>query len=272
MKSRKKKKREYVMESASAKFVAGFFDGDGCVFIPANGRKKPFPVVTFAQSYESGVPPELEHIQRLYGGSIYRLDRMTPGSRISWRLRILRKEEVVKILHDLVQYCVLKLDQVRHCLEYTQAGLVETELYQEILCDAKENIASAPYMIMRVCDEYVAGLTAAEGSVGFYHTKSGSLIVTTKIYQNSCPMLLTAVRLFLGFGNVNSGSLQFSGVQTKKLFDRIRPHMVGQKLPQVELVHDFLVHRTVKRGKKRSPEDIDETKKIEEQLKKLKRK
>lgn len=61
-------------ETISIEYLAGFFDGEGCVYLgstTASGTKKVYPhlIVSLAQSGEAG-RTLLESIQSIYGGNI----------------------------------------------------------------------------------------------------------------------------------------------------------------------------------------------------------
>jgi hypothetical protein len=75
------------MESVSidqARYVAGFFDGDGTVVLYlAKNTPIPMPLVMMYQSHDSGQPPELLHIQKLYGGYICEMPKRRPNARNS---------------------------------------------------------------------------------------------------------------------------------------------------------------------------------------------
>jgi hypothetical protein len=221
-----------------SQYLAGFFDGDGSINV---SRRKGFqharPLVCFSQSCDSQEPPELTHIQDNWGGKLRNKSRKSPQRR-QWDLRIFKKEDVLTVLLAIEPHCIIKLAQVSDTIAFLEYGTkAHAEGYALRMHEWKKQYRDVAVDSHRLTDAYIAGLFAAEGSVGMYQYQ---LQVT--ITQYGCPKLLKRIRTKIHAGSVNlQGHLRFrSRIQCKAILDRIAPFISGQKAPQVELVRDFL--------------------------------
>ena len=86
------------MKSITAEWVAGFFEGEGCILTMAPSSGIPVPAVTIAQKDTT----ILFEIQKLFDGSISIHDH-THCSELAWRGR-----SVTKILVPILPFLIVK--------------------------------------------------------------------------------------------------------------------------------------------------------------------
>lgn len=258
-------------------FIGGFFDGDGCVAIPEpnKGRAGPFPnpSVRFHQSFDAGVPPELEYVRERYGGIVRVVRQGWNGHRTEWELRYVG-HDALPILRDLPATCVLKRPQVGAAMAYLASDRKDPMKCWKELKSAKSNYRDVAIDDERLTAAYVAGLFAAEGCVvvaKVFSYRETFHYFHADIRQNSCPRLLERIRDKIGVGKVDSGSLRCNRVAASVLFGLIQPHLVGQKKAQVDLVLGFKPRVCKRLGERRDPADKEESERIARELKRMKR-
>lgn len=262
-------------------FIAGFIDGDGCITLiqPRDDRNKPCPIVMVNQAKDSSVPEELEYVQKFYGGTITESQRVVKRRRY-WQLNIRRQEDVVKILLDLKKHCVIKNRQAEAALDYLLEGRDRHKYYAEKLLGLKKAYSSIVPDASRFCAPYLAGIFAAEGSVGLYQRKDrpngNGLKLTALLPQHCCPAFIHAVKNHLGYGSVVSErvgktALHLSALQCRQFFALISPFLIGQKAPQVKLALEIQAKVPPSGGFKRSSSHQFDAKEIEEKMKKMKK-
>ncbi len=254
-------------------FIAGFIDGDGCLRIPKPTKKlpNPGPVVYVMQSHDAGPPPELVYIQARYGGDMIEKPPVA-GARKCWVLRFLRANESMALIRDIATFGALKSKQARRAVDYFDQGKNDApKLFEELRLD-KKNYSTIDIEPSKITEAYIAGLFAAEGSLGMNKASDGGYVLQTTITQYGCGRLLEAIRDKIGFGSICSGpSLRFSTAQSLTFFKTISPFLIGQKARQVQLVEEYHRSRTSKRGKKRTAEETKEMETIAKKLKEMKK-
>lgn len=258
-------------------FAALFFDGDGCVSVSKSwllnaDTNRPAPAVTFTQAYNSGIPPELLHMERIFGGSLAMTRTRTETRRDQWCLR-LPAEGARRLLSIVARHGVVKDRQARVVLDYYDGrgdlkslacALFELKAtYQDVNIDHKKLTAPA-----------LAGLFSAEGSVGMYKQKRGHELRAT-IGQSSCKQLLRAIVEVLGYGSVSGCVAMFCCAQAVRFLRHILPYLPRscQKYDQVILALSFTETRTSNQSgrKKRTPEQVEHMEQTAKRLKELKK-
>jgi hypothetical protein len=254
------------------KFIAGFFDGDGSVTIqkPSQKDKTPNPRVAFYQSNASGIPPELAYIKSFLGGALHREDPRGDNRRQSWKLCFSSFSESKYVLELLQPYVILKRDQVAKALEYLDCSKENPQHHYEYMRDRKRDYQNVEIDTLRICNAYLAGLFAADGSVGIYRAKHGYCAVYVQIVKKGCVQLLHAIRDKMGYGSVSQGRWALSGGQTVNFIEGIDRYLVGQKKAQTDMVVRFQKTRG-SQSKKRTVEELAEMDKIMNDLKRMKK-
>jgi hypothetical protein len=254
-------------------FVAGFFDGDGCVSLRPPRRKdpRPMPIVRFAQSRNCGVPLELEYIQRVYGGTVKSLSPTNLNSKTQWQLIVSDRGSLVGLLGDLEEFAILKADQASLALKRLKP--VTDEQVGEIARMMRNMHQKSSYLAVdidtkRITPAYLAGFFAAEGHVGVF-SRGHCVTLHSTLTQWNSPKLLDAIRQYLGYGSLHDGELHFAAQQSERFFSLILPFLEGQKKKQVEIALDYQRRKPCHRRKTREEQEwIDG---VVETIKKLKK-
>jgi hypothetical protein len=256
-------------------FVAGFFDGDGCVGLLPYGKERhcaPWPYVAIAQSHNAGEPPELVFVQQYYGGKIYEQTRSSQAHRRRWQLLIRSSDIARKFLVDMADHAVTKSSQAQLALKYIDGGRADHAKYYAMLRSAKKDYTGVAITKERLTEDYIAGLFAAEGCVGLYPTANGGYLFRMTFSQAQCKGLLAALSVRLGCGVVCApGNLVICGDDAIPVMQMLVPRLVGQKRQQVQLLLEYQMSPIRSRGKIRTKEENKEMRKIVRETKRLKK-
>lgn len=258
-----------------AQYIAGFFDGDGCILLPTRtiNCANPLPILSVKQAHANGSPPEFVILSRCFGVTIYRELHPTRNWRTSWTLRIHTKEALTRLLEVVRQYGVVKRPQAILALEYLNNNRSNPAEYARLIEQAKHQYQEVDIDVGRLTPPYLAGLFAAEGYIGFVAMNwVNSFALRSAISQPGCTRLLRCIRESLGYGSVGKLNLEFSTAQTVNFVQLIRPHMKDcQKVAQMDLVLQFVATRTSGTGRKRTLEDDEKLQNMAKRMKELKR-
>lgn len=122
-------KRNMVSKMLSSEYLAGFFDGEGCVLIAdrksRNGRKRNYYLQVVLSQKKSDVLYQIKEqyncfIKKYHGGDAYFL--------------VLRNQHAVSFLKDVLPYLVVKLDEAILALAfYKRLNKVGKQLTDEEL-------------------------------------------------------------------------------------------------------------------------------------------
>lgn len=259
-------------------FVAGFIDGDGCIQMmrPDEKRQRPIPYITIGQAHDLGEPPELLHIQKLYGGTIMKREQRD-DRRQMWYLHVRKYEEVIRLLSDIQAHLIIKASQAETAWQYMLDDRKESSECFDKLSSLKNDYRGVSIAIDKLTDPYLAGLFAAEGCIMILTSGAGrSYRLRVTITQSGCPRILQSIRDRCIAGNVTTnGELHFSGESAAKFLHRISPYLVGQKVPQLLIAIEFQAKKT--KGERRlkyrrkPDEDLEEMECAAKRLKQLKR-
>jgi len=253
-------------------FVAGFVDGDGCIVIRAPSEKQTFPpCVALSQSRDAGIPAELSYIQAFYGGTISAAAApKRKDVRQHWKLDIVRGADA--LLVDLAEHAALKCRQASIAIAYNQAEN-RRQVFSECRDQLKEEKRVDADVIMltnRITDAYLAGLFAADGSVGIYKGKDGCLQLKSMI-SSMRPAVVSCIQQVLGYGRLARGRIIFGPRDTIKFYELIRPHLVGAKVAQMELGSEFQSKQASRKRRLPTPQEQKELEEIAEKVKKMKK-
>jgi hypothetical protein len=115
-----------------AMWLAGFFDGEGCLFWP---KYKKYPQLSITQASPIGLKT-LKEIQKALGlGNIYGRARRKPEHQERWELRIFRVWEVKQVLELIAPFLRVKRQT---CNDTLQKLNMESSFYQRIHWTAEE--------------------------------------------------------------------------------------------------------------------------------------
>jgi hypothetical protein len=261
------------MDPSVLQFIAGFFDGDGYVFM----TKKYELLLGIRQSLDKGCPSELTHIQAIFeGGRIYSppSDGKKGNQRKSWKLLYAKLQAVENILTYLEPHCILKHPQVSCALQYFRNNRQNRVETFKILRESKLDYQGVPIPTSKLTTPYLAGLFAADGCVGIYKSSTHNGELKASIAKKNCVRLLAEIKSKLGYGNIcAAGYISFSSSYAMTFLHTIKPFLTSsKKLAQVELVEKTIAKYPAKKPyQKRSSEEIAEKDEVIAELKRLKR-
>jgi hypothetical protein len=209
-------------EPPHASYIAGFIDGDGCIFI----RK-------IADGYQSGIQITqcrtniLQVLRYHFGGSITsstnrnnKLENKMDESNefihkhnVRNQYNLLIRSNEYQVLLDYLRYSFIIKEQQYNCLyEFNKISNLPNKLDEkEVLYTAcSENNVKTTILegnLQKVNIEYIAGLFDAEGCIYINKTKKCSYYIS--IAQKNHPIILHQIVRFLGFGKVENTNMCF---------------------------------------------------------------
>jgi hypothetical protein len=218
-------------------YIAGFIDGDGCIFI----RK-------IKDGYQSGISISqsrtniLQIIRFHFGGSItssinrnsYKNDDTHVNNltkRNQYNLMI-RSNQYNNILDYIKESIVLKEPQIKCLLDFSKLcnkmhkNDEKEKLYE--ICKEFNNKDRKfdDYNFIKLNIEYIAGLFDAEGCI--YICKSKFSKIYVKLTQKNHPAILYKIKDLLGYGNVyDNNNFKIESKQNCIDFlNKILPHLI----------------------------------------------
>jgi hypothetical protein len=196
-------------------WLAGFFDGDGCIKFQRKGIS-----VSFAQSQEQGVPQVLEDIKTHYGGSVYKNPHRGAGYLQSWTLQ-LPVRTLLPFVRGIKPFAIVKLPQLLLAEEHLEKGHFPTVC--ECHSHGSEMKTLTAYMkvpvdVARVQAPYLAGLLDAEGCI---------MRDTVLVAQKSSPLLLQTIKEKWGggLGYLDETSYRFPWATAACVMTLLLPYM-----------------------------------------------
>nr|QYA18531.1 LAGLIDADG homing endonuclease [Clandestinovirus] len=199
-----------VLTESTKQYIAGFFDGDGCLELCKTKGEHVHFRVTIGQSQIEGIPDVLKFISECYRATYTFNDPMAEKAKRKDKHKVKRKpHHIIRIggcycvwflLDVLVPYSILKSGQALCALrmmsiEHSERPkmfasfycMKEMDFYQRIPIDSSDP---------RLTPAYITGMFDAEGTV------ASSRITSISIAQDSSPNLLRAI--LLKYGNPES--------------------------------------------------------------------
>jgi hypothetical protein len=184
------------------KYLGGFFDGDGSIYISCNTL-----TMTFSQSQKN----ILDVINNYYNNifNFYTCNNTT-DIRTQFSLKLTGKK-LYPVLKDLEETCIIKNPQIKIALEFLQyinkKGTVDKKTkLQEVMKDMNKNkidyVKDKPYDKVNL--HYISGLFDSDGHVGIY--KSGAKAHITQVSDIN---ILNIISQFYEGSCVNDGKLYF---------------------------------------------------------------
>lgn len=187
-------------------YVAGMFDGDGCVMY---SKDHGFRVMLAQTGPSLFIPPEIiSFMKNIYGGAVdIQKPNPAPGHKYGWQYYLQNKHAQI-LLHHIADHGILKSEQAKLVLPYVEKleirrritlSAEQSRTLSDRLKNCKQRYADVTILESRLTIPYLAGLMDAEGCL--HVTKEGTLMVF--IAQTSCPNLLAAIKQRLGYGTLN---------------------------------------------------------------------
>jgi hypothetical protein len=210
-------------KSPHTSYIAGFIDGDGCIFI----RK-------IADGYQSGMQITqcrtniLQILKYHFGGSITssenrnnKIENLMDDNneyinkhnvRNQYNL-LIRSNEYQILLGYLKNSFVIKEKQYNCLHEFNKIANLPNKLEEKegLYKICSENNVTTNVIednLHKINIEYIAGLFDAEGCIYINKTKKCNFYIS--IAQKNHPIVLHKIQQFLGFGKVNTSNIEFT--------------------------------------------------------------
>lgn len=245
-------------------YLAGFFDGDGCIQVLDGGL-----VMHVAQSSsDDKEPPVLIEFQRYFGGVVCLAAKRTNVQRaqFSWRVngelgmrlvRIVAARGVVK--RPQAELVIKAIQQRGH--PNLKIRLNDPKSVQKQIKKMKHEYGQVPIIQSRINTAWLAGFFDADGCVMWDHTPE---VQWTK---KKCKQLIKSIRKTVNSGSITKDkrSVLLCGEDATTWMIKMRPHLFV-KGEQIDMIrdHQAFVKSTIH---DHSPEAILARKEAEEILK-----
>lgn len=102
-------------------YVAGFFDGEGCVTFQAyykKGKYEKYPRIVMQINITQTSKEVLEYIQKEFGGSIHFKKSKNINHKSCYKLVLTNRENMKFFLENIVEFCIVKHDDIILGLEF----------------------------------------------------------------------------------------------------------------------------------------------------------
>ena len=150
------------MKRLPKKYIAGFFDGEGCIdFRPnklTNGHTILVPRVRIGLA-ESGLDV-LEMIHNTYGGGIYKRESKNPAWQDSYSWELSNYKRVCMFLREIVVHLVIKKEQARLVLwmETNFKGKYDCEEHRRYVKEELTAMKLHPHRLSEIAQEKLLGM------------------------------------------------------------------------------------------------------------------
>ena len=104
-------------------YVAGFFDGEGCVSAQAyyqKGKYEIYPRITMQLNITQTSKEVLEYIQKEFGGRVGQHSRKNPRHKDCYRLVITGKKNMEYFILSVIDYSIVKKDELSLGLDFVK--------------------------------------------------------------------------------------------------------------------------------------------------------
>jgi len=99
----------------TSEYVAGFFDGEGCIRVLGSSKNKYVGLHLFiTNTYK----PILEKLKSKYGGSVVLRTKSTDKHRTYYQWRLSSKSDISRFIYDIIDFSIEKRAQLLLGLEY----------------------------------------------------------------------------------------------------------------------------------------------------------
>lgn len=218
-------------------YLAGFIDGDGSIYSKLGTNGDVFVVVSITQCN----PFPLIYMQKRYGGFMGKGGNKNPNQRFVYGLCITGRYAEV-LLNDIKDYAIVEHEHIQVALQimncFHRGAKDEMQQLHTKMCGlAKNKPIDRDYG--RVCDEYIAGLFDAEGSIMCIN-KDQHVSYTLNITQKNDPVLLRKISEYLGYGSCND--VRFNIYKKSNILNFIERTCANTivKKKQLECTHTLL--------------------------------
>jgi hypothetical protein len=232
-------------------YIAGFIDGDGCIFIRkiTDGYQSGFTITQCRTNI-------LQIIRYHFGGSITSSENRNNKIRnimneqeyyykynVRNQYNLLIRNNEYKILLDYLKFSfIIKEKQYQNLCDFNKIANLpnknkEKEKLHLICSDLNKKCELNEIYLPRLNIEYISGLFDAEGC--FYIDKH-KLQYRISIAQKNHPIILKEILTFLGFGKVEKYNFKiYNKTDCLKFIYLVKPHLIV-KYNQSEAFETFL--------------------------------
>lgn len=250
----KKYLQRFKDEPPHASYIAGFIDGDGCIFI----RK-------ITDGYQSGIQITqcrtniLQVIRYHFGGSITSSENrnnkienvMDDNNEYIYKYNVrnqynllIRSNEYQILLDYLKHSFVIKEKQYNCLYEFNKIANLQNKLKKEGLYKicSENNVTTSVVEnnLQKINIEYIAGLFDSEGCIYINKIIKSNFYIS--IAQKNHPIILHEIVKILGFGKVNTSNIEFTICNKSdclKFIKLVKKHLIV-KYNQVIAFESFL--------------------------------
>lgn len=242
--------------------IAGFFDGDGSFSFSLTKHPSFVLSVRLYQSFNSGVPPELQRVKEiLHGGRLHLARQVTVRHRAEWHW--IADDVRARVVASMVAgYGIVKNQQASLTLKFLEGSIEPKDAVLE-LAKLRDNTGGV-VVDHKLTDPYLAGLFVAEGCVCVSNDS-----IQVSITQASIPFLDAIQRRLGGQINPRNGQWYCYGEVAASFLVRVRKFVFGQKSDQIVVA--LGLRDVLKVLPFRSDEKQEEKQKAKGELKEMKR-
>lgn len=228
----------------TASYIAGFIDGDGCIFI----RK-------IKDGFQSGIQISqsrtnvLQIFKNYFGGNIsqnhVKKTKESNAMRNQYCL-VIRSNQYKSIINYISNYVVIKTEQINSLkkmmmyVNKVNMNNEKTELYERC-SNANKNKTFDEHHLSKINADYISGLFDAEGCL--YINKNNTNKHYISITQTTYPAVLTKIQEYLGYGNIDyeEGKLKIYSKENSLKFIELVENNLIVKYNQTQYFKTYLL-------------------------------
>lgn len=117
-------------------YLAGFFDGEGCISLIRIGKTKYFQIVATITNTDLSI---LEKIKERFGGDIHMGKKIKPNhkDRYAWRVS---SKSAYNFLLEIYPYSIMKQDRIKLALQFQQRIIDKNGLKDKVHLTEEEHL------------------------------------------------------------------------------------------------------------------------------------
>lgn len=109
------------MNKLTAEYLAGFFDGEGCVYISKHKGKKNNPYYAVRLTIANTYKPVIDLIEEAFDGFTQRTSaEKSDNQRSAFACEIYRKDKIKEFIKMILPYTIVKKEQLIMALEFLE--------------------------------------------------------------------------------------------------------------------------------------------------------
>ena len=120
--------KQQIAMAISPQYIAGFLDGEGHVTILRRNQYTKYPSYGLHVGFTNRDLRVLQAIQSVYGGNLFAKKRRSSLHSVAYELRVGKREDVKRLLVDILPYLIIKREQAELGLAFLKLGRVRMEV------------------------------------------------------------------------------------------------------------------------------------------------